>query len=129
MPWKLDETKYYQGRDVEYPPSDEVKANMAILIPRVNDLIQDLPEAIRPKGITSGFRPGRFNVAAGGAPHSGHVVGKAVDLSDPNEAIDTYLTAHPELLVKHSLWREDPKCTKSWCHLDITARPNHTFIP
>lgn len=126
--WLLAEKIYWQDRDIEYPPTKEVLDNVRILIPRINDLIKDLPDEIRPTGISSGYRPGRHNVAAGGAPRSGHLTGKAVDLVDPGNRIDTYLDKHPELLVKHNLWREDPKRTDSWVHLDITVRKNRTFM-
>lgn len=127
-PWVLTSNIYLMGREIEFPPSKEQLANMATLLSRVNDLIKDLPDPIKPRGITSGFRPGRFNDAAGGAPNSGHLHCRAVDLADPGNAIDNYIDKHPELLVKHNLWREDPKRTSgNWCHLDITARPNRTF--
>lgn len=127
-PWVLTTSTYLMSRNIEYPLSKEQEANMALLLSRVNDLIKDLPDVIKPRGITSGYRPGRFNEAAGGAPKSGHLVCKAVDLVDPVNAIDDYLDKHPELLVKHKLWREDPARTKGWCHLDTTARPKHTFL-
>lgn len=126
-PWLLTEQIYLMGRSTEYPLNAEQKANMALLLPRVNALILDLPDPIKPRGITSGYRPGRFNAAAGGAPKSGHLVCKAADLADPNGFIDKFIDAHPELLDKHDLWREDPKRTPGWVHVDITKRPNRTF--
>lgn len=115
--WILTESVYLMDRHIEYPLDAQQTTNMAVLVLRVNSLLADVPEAARPRGITSGYRPGRFNVAAGGAPKSAHLTCQAVDLADPKNELDKYLDAHPELLELHDLWRETPKATPGWCHI------------
>jgi hypothetical protein len=66
-----------------------------------------------------------------GAPRSSHKIGMAVDILDRNDALDDWITAHPEVLVEYNLYREHPDDTKSWCHLS-TKPPksgNRTFKP
>jgi hypothetical protein len=50
---------------------------------------------------------------------------------DKDEAFDKWLTANPEKLVEHNLYREHPDATKGWCHLSTRKPPsgNRTFRP
>jgi len=66
-----------------------------------------------------------------GAPNSAHKEGLAVDIYDPHEDIDNYLTENPEFLVTHCIYREHPSKTIGWCHLTIRspASGKSTFFP
>ena len=75
-----------------------------------------------------GFRPLSCPI---GAPNSAHKQGEAVDIYDPDNKLDDYITAHPELLVQFDLYREHPTATLHWLHLSIRAPKsgNRTFLP
>lgn len=73
-----------------------------------------------------------------GAPNSSHREGKAVDVYDPANKLDDWLTSFETLdaggntkLVEYDLYREAPHATIGWCHL-TTRRPGsgkRTFLP
>jgi len=50
-----------------------------------------------------------------GTAHSKHKQGRAVDVYDPGNRLDKYLT--DEILERFQLWRERPEMTEKWCHL------------
>ena len=64
-----------------------------------------------------------------GAPNSAHKEGRAVDVYDPNNSLDLWLT--DAVLEKHGLYREAPSATPGWCHLQTRApgSGNRTFQP
>lgn len=124
---------YFAGRDkdpkyiAEF--SEEIKANAILLIDKVNLLLQQL--GIKDPKVSSGWRPPSFNATV---PHaskkSAHMVGMAVDLSDPGHKIYDTLAAHPEELRKLGLWLEGKEDTPNWCHLDYRTRqdrPSRVF--
>lgn len=118
--------------------TDERKANARDLLVHVNNLLDEaeadgveLP--INPgtgsqvSGQTlGGFRPQN---AAQGAPNSSHKQGMAVDVYDPKDALDRYLT--DEKLEAFDLYREAPSATSHWCHLTTRAPGSgkRTFQP
>lgn len=73
-----------------------------------------------------GFRP---QDCPQGAPHSSHKQGQAVDIYDPDNALDNYVT--DAILEAYGLYREAPSATLRWCHL--SDRPpgsgKRTFQP
>jgi hypothetical protein len=60
-----------------------------------------------------GFRPQN---CPQGAPNSAHKRGMAVDLYDPDGAIDTWLLKHEKELTQFGLWFEHPDHTVGWSH-------------
>lgn len=129
----ISRAEYWMGRDREYPPNLEVRANVDTLLMRVNGLLARLAIP-SPVLVTSGYRPGRFNVAAKGARRSAHITGMAVDLSDVDRSItNAILQFHQgvdSLLRQHGLWMEDPSRTPTWVHLDTRSRTGgRVFIP
>ena len=112
--------------------------NISALVLCVNKLLDLAREAgIRLKvnkstgTLVSGTRYGGFRPQAcsEGAPKSAHKEGKAVDIYDPDEALDTWLS--DEILLKCNLYREHPDKTEGWCHLSIRrpASGHRTFWP
>ena len=73
-----------------------------------------------------GFRPLECSI---GAPKSAHKMARAVDVYDPEDALDAWV--NDDRLVKHGLYREHPDDTPSWCHLSDKAPPSgrRTFKP
>lgn len=115
-------------------PLDEAKAvNMARLWFRVNQLTSRYPATLldSPSNpgscVNSGYRPGRYNVLAGGAPASTHLTCEAVDIADPGNGLDQWLDANQPTQGICNLWREDPNSTNGWVHLDIRPRRARTF--
>lgn len=115
-----------QNRDLEYPLTPEIETNLSLLLGCLNTfrLIYG-----KPLVVTSGYRPGRFNVAAGGAPNSAHITCEACDFSDTMGEVKDYVLANPDILVKSGLYMEHPDATPSWIHLQIRATKNRIFRP
>ena len=108
------------GRDLQYPLTKEMEANLEQLIKAVNAIRAAYG---KPMYVSSGYRPGAFNSAAGGAKKSAHMICKAVDFKDPNGELDKWCDQNQDLLESLGLWQEHPEATKGWCHLDINIRP------
>lgn len=107
------------GRDAEYPLTPELEANLTKLHKALNELRNIYG---KPMIVSSGYRPGKYNVAAGGAKNSSHLICKACDFRDPDGTLDKWCTENQDTLEELGLWQEDPTKTPGWCHLDITAR-------
>jgi len=73
-----------------------------------------------------GFRPQDCPI---GAPASSHKHARAVDVYDPHNALDGWIT--DELLTDFGLYREAPNATLHWCHLSDKAPGSgrRTFNP
>lgn len=73
-----------------------------------------------------GFRP---QECPQGAPHSSHKEGRAVDVYDPDNALDRWVT--DARLEAFGLYREHPDSTPRWCHLTDRAPGSgrRTFYP
>lgn len=114
-------------------PSLDVMANAEELLKRVNALLDFLIptniSAVLVPVINSGWRPPEHNAKVGGAPNSKHIFGQAIDIADPMEELDGYLT--DKILEDHNLWRESPIATKGWVHLQCVPphSGNRTFLP
>ena len=64
-----------------------------------------------------------------GAPNSSHREARAVDVYDPNDGLDAWIT--DAALEAAGLYREDPAATPGWCHLTTRAPGSgrRTFTP
>lgn len=73
-----------------------------------------------------GFRPQNCPV---GAARSSHKLARAVDIADPSQKLDDWLT--DGILREFGLYREHPDYTLNWCHLQDKAPPSgrSTFRP
>lgn len=71
----------------------------------------------------------RLQKSTTGSPTSRHKEGDAVDIYDPNNALDDWLD--DETLAEHGLFREHPDNTDGWVHLQShpPASGKHTFKP
>lgn len=80
-------------------------------------------------GVTfGGFRP---QDCPQGRPESSHKQGQGVDVFDPANALDNWITKKPQVLVECGLYREHPDDTNTWCHLTTRAPGSgrRTFKP
>lgn len=112
------------GRDVEYPLDAFMKNNLEVLTKKITEL-----EAIYGQKfiLSSGYRPGKYNSAVGGAPKSTHLTCQAVDISDKSGIISTWCVKHIDQLSKLGLYMENPVKTKTWVHLQIRKTVNNPF--
>jgi hypothetical protein len=82
-------------------------------------------------GSHAGYGDGGFRLSTSktGGPGSKHREGGAVDVYDPGDFLDDWLTN--EILEEYGLYREAPESTPGWCHLQsISPHSGHrTFIP
>jgi hypothetical protein len=120
--------EYLMGRDRDYPLDVSMARSMANLLVRVNCLLFEMEFSGK---ITSGYRPGTYNIAAGGAPNSSHLKCEAVDIEDTNLEFAARIKHRTDLLEKYDLYIENPDKTKGWVHIQ-TRRPasgNRIFNP
>lgn len=111
-------------REIEYPLTKDLESNLDTLLIAVNKL-RDLYG--KPMYVSSGYRPGRYNTAAGGAKNSSHVTCQAVDFKDADKALKTWIT--PEILEKCGLYMEHPDNTPTWLHVQVRSTKNRIFRP
>lgn len=73
-----------------------------------------------------------------GAAHSRHQTAHAVDVFDPSNKLDDYISKHDkdhgkvnDLLEQFGLYREAPTATNGWCHLqDVPpGSQRRTYLP
>lgn len=108
----------------EFTPT--VEANAAELVRRVNLLLGQYGQT--PK-VNSGWRPFAVNQAVGGAERSAHLVGQAVDLSDPDRPLQRWISRNLHELERAELWAEDFAATKTWVHLQTRRASTLLFKP
>lgn len=124
--------QYLMGREKESPITNGMREDAIELLKRVNALLAEFYKQV-PKAkkriITSGYRTAKVNAQVGGAKKSNHMLCRAVDLSDPDQVLDNWLT--DEILEKFDLYREDPSATKTWVHLQSCPPKSkkRTFLP
>lgn len=120
----------YFGPKITHPDaSPDVVKNGEALLGKVNALLAAAEEGCgyawekSPNTGTciSGSKGGagdggfRLGVSKTGATNSKHKTGHAVDVYDPGNRIDGWLTN--DLLEDYGLYREAPEDTPGWCHL------------
>lgn len=122
---KLEEI--LMGRDKEFPLDTALKNNLKKLHEALNKFRVIYG---KPMLVTSGYRPGEYNKAAGGANKSNHTICLACDFADSNGDLDAFCIANPEVLEECGLYLEHPKWTKGWCHLQCVPPKsgNRIFI-
>lgn len=114
----LTREAYLMGREVEYPLNEDMEVNTARLLYRIRKLVKEWGGVTT---FTSGYRPGRYNTAAGGAKGSAHLTCEAGDVLDADGKLKQWIAANPWVLIQCDLWMEDPSATPTWCHLQ--SRP------
>jgi len=114
------------GREKEYPLTPELEANLSRLLIAVNKLAEKYG---RDMAVSSGYRPGHYNVKAGGSRRSAHLTCEAVDFLDSGRQLTEWILANPAVLQECGLWMEHPDHTPTWVHLDTRPRNNRIFHP
>lgn len=128
---------YLMGRDKEYPPTQEMLDDANTLLLRVEALFYELGIEIKKEDLSSGYRPGKYNVAAGGSKNSCHLKCVAIDLGE-SEKRELTSKMTEDLLKKHDLYMEAPLSTIKvkengkkvyWLHLQTRATRRRIFFP
>lgn len=121
---------YWMGRDKKFPGdmTQQIRDNVAILIPRVNLLFQRMGKV---PVINSGWRPATVNKQVGGSLKSNHITGRAIDINDDDGSIDDWCMKNLKELEAVGLWLEHPSKTPRWCHLQSISHKsgNRVFMP
>lgn len=112
------------GREKEFPLSDLLLKNLQILADKINILESICPFKLR---ISSGYRPGRYNTAAGGAPKSSHISCEAVDIADKGGLLKEWCLKNINKLTELGLFMEDPAKTPTWVHLQTRKTKGNPF--
>ena len=127
--------QYFRGR--AHSPDQET--NALNLLSKVNPLLYEYTkqtgEEVQINKMTgnciSGLTEGGFRLpdCPQGAVHSSHKEARAVDVYDPYNHIDDWLT--DAILEKFGLYREHPGSTEHWAHLTDKApgSGHRTFLP
>jgi hypothetical protein len=71
----------------------------------------------------------RLSTSTTGSPYSQHKKARAIDIFDPDNALDNWLS--DTILSRHGLYREAPQKTLSWTHLQSVPplSGRRTFMP
>jgi hypothetical protein len=114
------------GKWLNHPDATkERKEDSGLFLVLVNALIKTMNDdgfAFKVNPITGsvvggetygGFRPQSCPL---GAPQSAHKEGIAVDMFDPDNAVDEWLLAHPLAINNIELYFEHPQATPHWSH-------------
>jgi uncharacterized protein YcbK (DUF882 family) len=105
--------------------NDAVKANLITLM-NAMDQVRDFLD--KPIKVHVAYRPSAYNKQIGGATHSAHVLGLAMDFDAGEDCDDTRAALLPML----ETWgmRMEKKDGSNWIHLDLMPpNPNRYFIP
>ena len=129
---------YYNNKISAVTP--EISVNSIDLLYKVNQLLMGFVLAgnsfkINPNTqcLISGSKDGdggfRLSNSKTGSPLSSHKTGMGVDVYDPENKIDDWVT--DLILKKYDLYREAPRYTNNWCHLStrVPGSGHRTFIP
>lgn len=134
----------YFGAKFDHPECTEVmKDNARTLLGRVNAMLDEARDAgvykdwidpdtgTRISGSKGGSGDGGFRLSTSttGAAGSQHRKARAVDVYDPNNLLDGWV--NDVILARHGLYREHPRVTRAWCHLQSVAPKSgrRTFQP
>lgn len=112
------------NRDKEFPLSPELEKNLEKLLIAVNKLRSAYG---KPMYVSSGYRPGKYNKAAGGANRSSHLTCEAVDFKDADGKLKAWITV--KMLEDCGLYMEWPADTPTWMHVQIRPTKSRIFKP
>ncbi len=114
------------GRDKEFPLTPDLEANLTKLLTALNGLREKYG---KPMIVSSGYRPGKYNTAAGGAKNSSHLSCEACDFKDSSGELKKWCTDNVPVLEEFGLYMEDPTRTPTWLHVQIRPTKNRIFKP
>ena len=130
---------YYRGYNTDPRYIDELTAairiDAATTVKRANALLSRYYSenlSADHAHVTSGWRPKAVNAAIPtAAKNSKHMIGRAIDLSDPEGDLDEWCMGNQNAMAECDLWLEHPSSTKGWSHWQIVppASGKRVFYP
>lgn len=114
------------GRHREYPLTDTLLNNLGTLICALNKVRVAYG---KPMIVSSGYRPGKYNKAAGGAQNSCHLTLEACDFADSDRSLTNFLLSNQKVLRDAGLRMEDPGSATTWVHLQTRMTNELIFKP
>lgn len=104
-----------------YPTTPEIDANLAILLNRMNQVRGAYD---KPMIVTSGLRSqaqqdALIQAGKSNAPKSKHLTGQAVDISDRDGQLKTWVLLNIQLMIDIGFWFESFQTTTTWVHFQI----------
>lgn len=115
--------QYLEGRDAQYPPTDEQREDAEDLLEKIALLEDELEIEFIMSG---GYRPEAMieDKELPGCAHDAHSKCQGIDIHDPDLEISTRLTSDPQPLIDCSLFMESPLSAKNHLHLQSYAPPS-----
>src|SRR4051812_4549014 len=96
----LTSSDKYPSRETHKEATEEVKNNGKTLLKDVNALLEELGIAI--VIVSSGFRPSDVNKnIPNAAKRSLHMIGRAIDIEDPDGSLDALIRSRDDLKKKY----------------------------
>jgi hypothetical protein len=114
----ISRAEVLMGREVEYPLTPVLEKNLTVLLKALN--IVRLAYG-KPLYVTSGYRPGKYNKAAGGALTSSHLTCEACDFEDRKRDFTKWCLLNIKVLENAGLYMESPLDASTWVHLQTRA--------
>lgn len=127
----ISKDELLNGRDKQYASdyTQEISDNLDRLLIPMNEIRTAWGQ---PMTVNSGWRPPSINASTpGAAKHSKHMIGLAVDISDTDGSLWTWVLQNLDLMQKLGIYHEDRRYSPSWVHFQFGA-PNsgkRIFIP
>ena len=127
----LTKAELLQGRDKTFADeyTEQISENLDVLLQKMNVVRSAYG---KPMKVSSGWRPTSINgMIKGASPKSNHMIGCAVDISDPDGALMDWCLQNLDLLKALELHLEDFRYTPTWVHFQ-TVQPKskkRIFIP
>jgi uncharacterized protein YcbK (DUF882 family) len=122
----ISRAEVLMGRDRDYPLTPDMEKNLEKLLLAVNKLRVIYGKPMR---VSSGYRPGHYNKAAGGAKNSTHLTCQAVDFADSDRTLAQWCLNNITVLADSGLYLEDPAHTPGWVHLQTRPTKKRVFTP
>jgi hypothetical protein len=127
----ISKDELLQGRDVTYPNdyTKEISDNLDKFLVVINQVrtAYNIPMIVN-----SGWRPPSINSSTPGAStHSKHMLGLAVDISDKDGHLWSWVLNNLNLMRELGLYLEDRRWTPTWVHFGLGAPSsgNRIFVP
>lgn len=129
MPISKDEI--LMGRDKKYPKdyTKQISDNIDQLLIPINKIRDAYGSSMI---VNSGWRPPSINLSTpGAAVHSKHMIGLAVDISDPNGVLMKWVLQNLQLLKDLNIYCEDFSWTPNWLHFQLGGPKSgkRIFVP
>jgi len=127
----LAKSELLMGRDTQYPTdyTQEISDNLDKLLIPMNQIRTIWA---KPMIVNSGWRPPSINAETpGAAKASKHMIGLAVDISDTDGSLWSWVLQNLDLMQQLGIYFEDKRWTPDWVHFQLGAPGSgkRIFVP